>query len=640
MLSRPVTSPPRPQRPGRLATAFAALLPLLLPAPCHGATQEEAPAVAAGTLPYRVEIAPTGDSGLDAALAAASRLAGLQEEAPTTAFGIAARAAEDRERLARALHSEGYWGGSVRILIGGLPLDTPDLADRLEASTERPVPVRIIAEPGMRYTIASVSVGADTAAGAEAVAAVTAEPFGLAPGDPATAAAVLKAEETLKRRLLDAGHPFASVARRQAVVDYDRRSMEVAWTLAPGPRAAFAVPQVAGTERVNPRFLSRFAAARLTGETYSPERLDQARRAIMRLGAFASVRSEIGEALDAAGRLPVTFIVTERARHAIGVTAAYETNYGPTFRVYWEHRNLFGQAENLRLEGEVARLGTRARLEEATYRAFATLRAPGLFGQELTLLGSLGALRERLEAYDRDAVVASALLERRLSDRLTLRAGPELDFGAVGPPGSPSLRPYQVAGFTFGGRWDDTDHLLDPTRGWRLDGRVTPSWSIRDAAPFAPLRLTATTYWDVFGEGRSILALRGTAGSLLGASRLDVPQHLRFYAGGGGSVRGYDYQSIGPRDAQGRPLGGASLLEASVEWRQRVGESWGGVAFVDAGTVGSGSFPDTSDLRVGVGVGLRYFTAIGPIRADMALPLVRQRGSSGYGIYVGIGQAF
>ncbi|MFC0386403.1 autotransporter assembly complex protein TamA [Muricoccus vinaceus] len=595
--------------------------------------------VGADLLLYQVQIAPTGDAALDDALSAVSRLIQLREEAPTTAFGLVARAADDRERLARALHSEGYWGGSIQILLGSLALSTSELVERLEKGQERPVMVRIRTEPGPRYTLSSIVVSASTQDGMAPVAAVTEEDIGLSPGDPAAAAPVLAAEERLVRRLLAAGYPLASVVRRNTVVDYDRRSMEVAWTLALGPQASFGAPQVAGTERVDPGFLVSFAANQLAGETYSPERLEQARKRIMALGAFASVRSEPGERLDRAGQLPVTFNVTERPRHAIGITAAYETNYGPSVQVYWEHRNLFGSAERLRLEAEVARLGSGALVDGSTYRAFATLGVPGLFGRDLTLVTTAGALRERLRAYDRDAGVASAILEQRVSDHLTFGIGPTLDIGESGLPGGP-LRPYQIAGVALTGRWDGTDSLLNPTKGWRVNGRLTPGWSFRETAPFTPLRVTVSTYQDMLGDGRSILALRGSFGTLVGSDRLDVPQHQRFFAGGGGSVRGYDYQSIGPRDAQGRPLGGASLLEASVEWRQRIGESWGGVAFVDAGTVGTGTFPDTSSLRAGAGFGVRYHTVIGPIRADVALPLVRQVGSSGYGIYVGIGQAF
>jgi translocation and assembly module TamA len=274
-----------------------------------------------------------------------------------------------------------------------------------------------------------------------------------------------------------------------------------------------------------------------------------------------------------------------------------------------------------------------------TYRTAVTFRSPGLFGRNLTLVASLGALRERLDAYDRDAITASVLLERRLTEQLTVRAGPTAEFGEIGPPDG-ELSPYQFVGVLFGARYDGTDSLLDPSKGWRLDGSVTPSYSIEDSAPFAPLRLTASTYWDVMGDRRSILAVRGSVGSLLGAERADVPRHLRFYAGGGGSVRGFDYQSIGPRDALNKPSGGASVLETSVEWRQRVYGDFGAVAFFDAGTVATSSVPDTSNLRVGAGLGVRYYTAIGPIRADIGVPLVREPDSSDFGLYIGIGQAF
>ena len=596
--------------------------------------QEPDPAV----LPYTVEIAPSGDSRLDAALADVSQLKALQESSPTSAGGVIGRARGDRERLQQALQSEGYWGGTTQISIAGLPLADPDLPARLDGSPQKPVPIRIAVEKGQPYHLRTITIRATEPAGQPAMDAAAAKPFGVAPGDVARAEPVLAAERTLLDRLLDAGHPLATMAGRETVVDHGARTMEIAWRFAPGPVARFAPPQVEGAVRVDDDFLRR-QAGRITGEVYSPERLEQARRELMALGPFGSVRTRAAERLDAEGRLPTTFTVAERARHALGITAAYETNYGPSVRVYWEHRNLFGGAERLRVEGEIARIGTGGALDQMTYRTGVTYRSPGVFGRDLTLVASIGALRERLEAYDRDAITASLLFERRLSDRLTVRAGPTADLGSSGPPGG-KLSPYQIVGVLFGGRYDGTDSLLDPSRGFRLEGTVSPSYSIRDAQPFAPTRVTASTYWDVFADRRSILAVRGTLGSLLGANRDNVPRHIRYYAGGGGSVRGFDYQSIGPRDAQGRPTGGASLLETSLEWRQRVWGDIGAVAFVDAGAVGTGSIPDTSNLRVGAGLGLRYYTPIGPIRADVALPVVREPRSSGYGLYVGIGQAF
>ena len=624
-------------------TSLRPLLVLLAPFLLIRTLRAQEPPADEGTLPYAVEIVPSGDARLDAALGAVSQLRALQDSAPTSPGGVLGRAEGDRERLQQALRSEGYWAGVARIAVDGLPLGDPGLPARLEGTPRsgpnaEPVPVRITVEPGQPYRVSSIAVRGTTPAEQPAVDAAVARPFGIAPGDVARAEPVLAAERILLDRLLEAGHPLAVQAGRETTVDHGAKTMEISWRLAPGPEASFAPPVVEGATRVDPDFLNR-QASRLAGQPYSPLTLERTRQELMALGPFGSVRARAAERLDAEGRLPTTFTVAERARHAVGVTAAYETNYGPTVKVYWEHRNLFGGAERLRIEGEVARIGTGGALDQMTYRTGATYRSPGVFGRDLTLVASIGALRERLEAYDRDAATASLFLERRLSQQLTVRAGPTAEFGSIGPPDG-KLSPYQIVGVLFGARYDGTDSLLDPSKGWRGEGTVQPSYSLRDNAPFVPLRLTGSTYWDMRGDRRSILAVRGSFGSLLGAGRADVPRHLRYYAGGGGSVRGFDYQSIGPRDERDKPSGGASVVEGSVEWRQRVYGDFGAVAFVDAGAVANSSVPDTSNLRVGAGLGVRYYTAIGPVRADVALPVVRQPGSSGYGLYVGIGQAF
>ncbi len=105
-------------------------------------------------------------------------------------------------------------------------------------------------------------------------------------------------------------------------------------------------------------------------------------------------------------------------------------------------------------------------------------------------------------------------------------------------------------------------------------------------------------------------------------------------------MRGYHYHSIGPRTTSGTPAGGDGLLEAGLELRQRFGANWGMVAFADAGAVSERNIPGTGALSVGVGVGLRYFTPIGPVRADIATPLNQNEGDALVQIYIGIGQAF
>lgn len=600
------------------------------PVPPPPAAEGEATPPEAQIRPYATTIRPTGDSGLDAALAAASRLVTLQDRAPVDLPGLLARARGDAERLRAALDSEGYFAGAARVEVAGQDPASPGFRP---PPPNGPVPVTIIAEPGPRYRIARL----DTQAAQEADAAArAAAPLQDLVGEPARGAAVVEAQEALLERLLAAGHPFARVAERDVVVDHDRREMRLAFTLDPGPFARFAAAEVSGTERVNPRFLARYVDARLAGRPYDPARLSRAQADVTALGVFDSVRLSTGERLDAAGDLPVALVVNERARRAIGLNAAYETRLGATLGAFFEHRNVGGNAERLRLEAAATRLGA----SDATRtggRVAATWRDPFFLNRDLALVATIALLRERLESFDRDALVGSVLVERRLSDRLVFSTGPVFEVGRSGPTRG-RLEPTEVLGWQFGLRWDSTDSLLDPRRGFRATATLTPSYTLEEGTAYVFARAGASTYWDVNGTGRSILAGRVAYGTLLGVKAGDVPFSQRFFAGGGGSVRGYDFQSISPRDAAGQKVGGASLAEASVEWRQRLGGNWGAVGFVDAGYVGGGG--EESAWRVGVGAGVRYFTAIGPVRADFALPLVRQRGSQGYGIYIGIGQAF
>ncbi|MCW8087057.1 autotransporter assembly complex protein TamA [Sabulicella glaciei] len=605
---------------------------LLLLLPWAGFAQDPPEEPDPDTRPYEVTVEPTGNGALDAAIAAASRLVALQERAPTDVPGLLARARGDAERVRAALDSEGFFAGTFRILVAG---QDPTTVEFRPPPAGTPIPVAISTTPGPRYAITRVTTRATEA---EATAARAAAPLQDLVGEPARGANVVEAQSSLVERLQAAGHPFAKVEARDVVVDHDRQAMEIAFTLDPGPFARFGNSEVSGTQRVNERFVRRYTDRRLTNYPFDPARVSRARADLTALGVFDSVRLETGDALGPDGRLPVSVAVSERARRAIGLNAAYETRFGIELGAFFEHRNLFGNAERLRLEAAATRLGASDTSRTGGRLGF-TFRDPFLFNTDYALVASLFLLRERLESYDRDALVGSFLAERKLSDRLTINTGPVFEIGQSGPSRG-TLVPNQVVGWQLGARWDSTDSLLDPRRGIRAEATLTPSYSVRDANPYLRVRASASTYFDIDGQGRSILALRASYGQLLGTNALSVPISQRFFAGGGGSVRGYDFQSISPRAPGTRQrIGGTSLAEASVEFRQRFGTNWGGVVFVDGGRVGGGSGGDAA-WRLGTGVGVRYYTALGPIRADIAIPLVKQQGSQGYGLYIGIGHAF
>jgi translocation and assembly module TamA len=610
------------------------LLPLLL---CDPALAQEP-----RLLPYATTITtdpgPAGAAALDAPLAAASLLRRLAAEAAVDADGLVARALAEPRLLDEVLRAEGFWGGRAEVSLDGEAADAPGLAERLAARqpADRAVAVAVRVISGPLYRLRRLALRpAPQAEGSDAILALGA-PAALAAGDPARAGAVLDAEAALVDRLRDAGHPLAVIAEREVVVDHEAQAMDVTWTIAAGPAARFAAPEITGETAVSPLLLGRIAR-HLDGAPYAPATLERMRRDLLGLGAFDTVRVRAAQRLDAAGRLPVTFAVADRPRNAAGFNLAYETNYGPSGQVFYERRNLFGNAERLRLEATVSRLDAAGRTADVNSRLGANLRRPGLVDGRTTAVADLAAVRERLAAYDRDAVVAALLLERPFGDRWVLQSGPSFETGRIGRDGE--LARFTLAGWVLGARYDGTDALLDPRRGFRLSASVTPYADLAEGGGFLRAIGTARSYVDLGGDGGSVIALRGTIGSLLGADQA-VPLDKRFHAGGGGSVRGYGYQRIGPRDARNRPNGGSSLVEGSVELRQRLSGPIGMVAFVDAGSVGARDAPDFSEVRLGAGLGIRYATAIGPLRLDVAVPVQQQQGDAGFGIYVGLGQAF
>jgi translocation and assembly module TamA len=121
---------------------------------------------------------------------------------------------------------------------------------------------------------------------------------------------------------------------------------------------------------------------------------------------------------------------------------------------------------------------------------------------------------------------------------------------------------------------------------------------------------------------------------------MELPPDQRLYAGGSATVRGFAYQSIGPLFPDGNPVGAKSVDAGTIEFRQRIGEDWGGAAFVDAGQASASGAPFNGPVRVGAGIGARYYTALGAVRLDVAVPLTRVHGGDAFEVYIGLGQAF
>jgi translocation and assembly module TamA len=309
--------------------------------------------------------------------------------------------------------------------------------------------------------------------------------------------------------------------------------------------------------------------------------------------------------------------------------------------VGWHHRNLFGNAEQLNLTASASDGGSAD--TGLGYKLGAQFIKPDFLARDQSLQLEVDALRQDLEAYDQDALLESVTLTRPLWPQW----GPHWT-GSAGLSAEQEYilqehvgRSYDLVGLPLGLKYDSSNSPLEPTKGIRASLAVTPTRSLSGTgATFVVMQASASTYLDLSGNGRSVLALRGLLGDITGAGQFSLPPDQRFYAGGSATVRGFRYQSVGPQFADGKPTGGTAIGVGTIELRQRLFGNWGTAVFVDAGQVAANGSPLAGALRVGVGAGVRYYTSIGPIRVDVAMPVNRVPGGDAVELYIGLGQAF
>lgn len=594
--------------------------------------EDEEAVVVADPLSYAVTIEVTNDpeGTLRSELEAASQLVQGADRPVAGSIGLIQRANGDFEQLIAALYENARYGGEVRILLDGKRL--ADLPPDSDLRGTDPVPVRILVDPGKQFRFGDVAIR-DVDGGAYA-----ADAQGLTTGQLAKSTVILDAEKALVRDLEKNGHPFAEVSSRDIVADHARGVIDVSLTLEAGPIAPFGQTAVDGADSVDAEFIARMTGIP-AGEQYDPVALAAAEKRLRALEVFSTVSVRGSDSLSADGTVPVQVTVAERKHRFLGAGATYSSTDGGGLEAYWGHRNLFGRAEKFRIEGSVSSLGETAEAEDMTWRGAMLFEKPGVLGPASKFTSKLEVEQENPDAYRRFSVTGAVGITYELTAEQTVSAGVDVEYAKLTDSFNVDLETITVA-LPLEYVRDTRDNKLNPTTGTRLALLVEPAYEINGGASFVKLRAEASAYRALDDSKRFVLAGRLAAGSIYGADLAAIPANRRFYAGGGGSVRGYGYQDIGPVDANGKPTGGRSFIETSAEVRIGITDTIGIVPFVDAGLVSAGqNFSDT-EFKAGAGLGLRYATPFGPLRIDVAVPLNKGPTDPDYGIYAGIGQAF
>lgn len=603
---------PAPRRPDRPRGGFGRLLVLALLCwlgPVQpGLAQDE-------TVPYVVVFPADLPSDVLDLLRSASEAETQKDRPPASLYLLRRRAAGDQDRLKQALAARGWFGAEASF----------ELVE--DAS---PVQVVFKVDPGPRYALTHVDV--DYSGDGDAPAP-DAETLGLKVGGPPLAEEIRDGANRLRDYLAERGRPFPRAQEPRLVVDHAARTVRVEYAADPGPSAVFGETTFQGAPGVEKEFLRHKEPWR-PGDPFKRSLLDEFQNRLLAANLFSLVRVETAPRLLPDGRLPVLVELAERPARTVSGGLFYRSDEGVGVRAAWEHRNLLGAGERLELSGQASALSK---------GVGGVFTKPEFLDPANSLRLSARLARDSTEAYDSTSLVASAIIDRRLTDKLTVGGGLGLDIADIREEDDNEETKYLLFSIPLHADWANKNDLLNPTAGQTATVTVTPYWDMtRGDIGFVKSQFTGATYLQLLARPSLVWAGRGSYGMISGASRTDVPADKRFYAGGGGSVRGYPFQTVGPLDEDDKPLGGRSLLELSNELRYRITETIGVVAFLDGGAAYVEQVPEFDDAFLwGAGLGLRYYTSFGPLRLDVAVPLDKRPGvDDDFQIYVSIGQAY
>ena len=547
---------------------------------------------------------------------------------------LAARAREDEELLATLLRVYGYYDGEI--------VRTIATRDAGEDSADQSPRVRFDVIPGPRYTYGAIDLGElDTATDA----AELRDSFDIQPGEYLQSDTILAEQFDLDRALGETGYAFAEIDEPELLIDHDRVEGDLTMPVRPNGKYVFGGVVSDDEAFLSSRHLERIARFE-PGDVYQRSLEFDLRRAITATGLVSSASVEAREIEAPQGDEPGVVamdVSMERAElRTIAGAIGYGSEEGVRIQASWEHRNLFPPEGALRLRGI---LGTREQLAGVTFRK------NNFGGRDKVLTVDAYASSIDTSAYDARTVALTGTYERTstllFQKPLAWALGGEIlatdERNRIVDGVARPRQTYFIASLFGRATIDTSDSLLDPTRGFRVTGFLAPETSRTEGEQYYYLRNRVdAAYYQSVGE-RTVIAARAAFASIQGADLVGIAPSRRLYAGGGGSVRGYGYQSIGPKNQFMEPIGGRSLVEASLEARIGTGFFDGAVSvvpFFDLGSVSTSTTPDFDEIKMGAGVGLRYATGFGPIRVDVGVPLNPEPEDSPVAVYISLGQAF
>ncbi len=571
----------------------------------------------------------TGDADerLSDVLRDASLTLGLTPEDDPAAQDYVAAARADYRRFLTALYADGYYGGVVSILVNGreasniAPLDAPGSVQT----------IAINVTPGPRFTFGRTNIGP--------VAEGTEFPEEFASGEPARSEVIRSSVRTAVTAWRDLGFAKATAGEQSIVAQHATETLDVNVVIEPGRRLTFGPLTVRGNEDVRTARILAIAGLP-TGSVYSAAEIARAERRLRDTGAFNSVSLIEAEDAGPNDTLPITAQIVEAKPRRFGFGVEVSSIEGLQLSSFWLHRNYFGGAERFRVEGEVSGIG--GETGGLDYNLAASLKIPAVYGPDTDALFAVSVSRLDEPDFELDVFELEGTLNRRVRDDLEVSGGLGLIRGRETTEAG--TRNYTLVTAPLSATLDRRDDPANAKNGYFIDLELVPFVSVEGAENGVRVFNDSRGYASFGEDDRLTIAGRAQIGSVFGASADNAPADFLFFSGGGGTVRGQAYNSLGVETLENGEMirrGGLSFAGAQLEARYEINDSFGVVGFYDVGFVGEDSNPfGDGEFHSGAGFGIRYNTGIGPIRLDVATPANGDNAGERVEFYIGIGQAF
>ncbi len=547
-------------------------------------------------IPYTVQFEGVENHDILRIMKENMQLIALKKRPPSSLSALRYRAESDIPELITILHSYGYYEASVHI-------ELKEIVDDIK--------VEVLINQGPLYSTGEYNL---IFSSPELYNTPWQETLGIKCGKPALAEKFIKAELQLLQMLAERGYPLAVIKERDFIVDGKTKTLKASLYIETGACSRFGSTSYEGNSSVRPKLIEQKTTWK-KGEIYKSSYTEETQQALFDTGLFSSVLITHDEIAGPDGTIPMHINVIESKHKNASVGVSYQTFYGPGLTFGWENNNISGMGRTMRLQADITK---------RSHSGIANLKIPDFRKKGQDYIWEAQAEHESIVPYSQRAYHLLNRLDRTISKKVQFSIGMELEKLYVTNSADNGI--FSLIEIPLYVRWSSANSLLNPTKGHVVEYAATPSIHIAPFnLPYLVQQLTYSIYYPLSLKEFVVLAQQVSLGSIESTSLGAIPLPKRFLGGSEDNLRGYRYRSVSPLSPDGKPLGGKSAIFYTCELRLRLTPSWGLVPFFDLGNVYLTSLPTFRHKWFkSAGLGIRYFSFIGPLRLDIARALDRR----------------